>query len=324
MSKQALMISAALVGLLAVTPAMSKGSLYTLPLVSGSTETISFGVNNDLVVTGFSLNSSTDEEDGFVGPASGTNYTVFDDSTDPDTQARAINDAGYIMGIDNSTSSATDYIPFERKPDGKITNVTMDGTAMNYLAQGINKKNVFTGSYYNSSSVITGYTGKKAKWQSDFTLPGITTTAVAGRGYNNKGDIVGWYEDSSGNTHGFYYPKGGTPVTVDDSAGITEPEGINNKGEISGIFTDSSGNRHGFTYDIKKQKFTELLVSGSTYVEVWGLNDNGVVDIDGENSSGIFVGYLYCPKASDCPSTAGRAPQVPVLHRPMRIPVQMP
>lgn len=325
MTKQTLMISAAFVGLMSVTPVMGAGSLYTLPLVSGSTETIAFGVNNKLEITGFALNSSTTYEDGFVGPASGTNYTTFDDTSSPNTQARAINKSGYITGITNATGSGSTYIPFERTPNGTITNVTMNGTAMNYLAQGINAKKLFTGSYYNTSNVITGYIGKNAAWKKDFTLPGITTTAVAGRGMDDNGDLTGWYEDSSGNQHGFYYPKGGTPVTIDDTGGVTNPEGINNKGEISGLYTDSSGNRHGFIYNIKKQKFTELTISGSTYVEVWGLNDKGVVAIDGlDSSTGLFVGYLYCPKASDCPGGAARTPQVPVLHRPMHVPVQVP
>jgi probable HAF family extracellular repeat protein len=190
----------------------------------------------------------------------------------------------------------------------------MDGTTLNYLVQGINKKGTFTGSYENDSGTIIGYTGKNAEYQGAITLPGITTIAVAGRGINDKGDIVGWYEDSSGVQHGFLL-SGKTATTIDNPNGATNLEGINNTGEASGLYTDSSGNRHGFTYDIKKKKFTELTVPGSTYVEVWGLNDNGVVAIDGENSSGVFVGYLYCPKAKDCPGGGeARSPQIPFLH----------
>jgi len=142
---------------------------------------------------------------------------------------------------------------------------------------------------------------------------------VAGRGINDKGDTVGWYEDSSGLQHG-YVLIGKTATTVDNPGGTTNLEGINNNGEASGLYTDTSGNRHGFTYDIKKKKFTDLTVPSSTYVEVWGLNDKGVVAIDGENSSGVFVGYLYCPKAGDCPSGAGAgSSQLPMLHHVPRL-----
>ena len=318
MTRQALMISAALVGMLAAAPAMAKGTLYTLPLVSGSSETIAFGVSDNQTITGFWLDSN-DVENGFVGPADGSDYTTFNDDPTGGTQPRGINAKGYITGIDDvGSGNVLDYIPYERAPDGTITDVTMDGTALNYLVQGINKKGVFTGSYENSSSQIIGYTGKNAEYKKSFTLPGITTTAVAGRGMNDAGDIVGWYEDSSGIQHGFLL-SGKTATTIDDPNGTTNLEGINNNGEASGLYTDASGNRHGFTYDIKKKKFTELTVSGSTYVEVWGLNDNGVVAIDGENSSGVFVGYLYCPTAKVCPKGAGAgSPQLPVLHHAPR------
>lgn len=324
MSKTALMISAALVGLMATAPAMAKGgSLYTLPMVSGSTETIAFGINNKGTVTGFWLDSSG-QEHGFVGPDDGSNYTSFDDFTDPDTQARGISQDGTVTGADNVLCGNPDcYVPFERTTDGTITTVTMNGTALNYLVQGINKKDAFTGSYENSSSQIFGYTGKNAQFSKGIKLKGITNTAVAGRGMNDAGDLVGWYEDSSGIQHGFYMPKGGKAVTIDDPNGVTNPEGINNNGEISGLFMDASNNRHGFIYNIKKKKFTELTVSGSTYVEVWGLNDKGVVAIDGENSSGVFVGYLFCPAAKDCPAGAVKVGS-PATHKPARVPLQLP
>ena len=319
MTRKALMISAALAGLMAAAPAFAQSSLYTLPMVSGSTETIAFGVTKNLTITGYWLNSSG-IENGFVGPADGSNYTTFNDDPSGGTQPRGINKKGYITGIDDVDSgNVLDYIPYVRSPDGTITDVTMDGTTLNYLVQGINKKDVFTGSYENASGVIIGYTGKNAQYKKSFTLPGITTTGIAGRGINDNGDIVGWYADASGVQHGFLL-SGKKATTIDDPNGTTNLEGINNKGEISGLYTDTSGNRHGFIYDIKKKKFTELTVPGSTYVEVWGLNDKGVVAIDGENSSGVFVGYLYCPSAKDCPAGAAKvAPPVPVLHHTPRL-----
>jgi hypothetical protein len=319
MTRKALMISVALVGLMATAPAMAKGTLYTLPMVTGSSETIAFGVNNNLTVTGFWLDTNS-IENGFVGPADGSNYTTFNDDPTGGTQPRGINKKGDITGIDDvGSGNALDYIPYERTPDGTITDVTMDGTALNYLVQGINRKGLFTGNYENTSGQYIGYTGKNAEYGKALKLKGITTTGVAGRGINDNGDIVGWYLDSGGVQHGFLQPKGGAAVTVDNTNGTTNLEGINNKGEASGLYTDTSGNRHGFIYNISKGTFTELTVPGSTFVEVWGLNDNGVVAIDGENTSGVFVGYLYCPTTKVCPGGgAARSPQAPVLQHALR------
>lgn len=325
MTRKALMISAALAGLVAAAPAFAQGSLYTLPLVSGSTSTVAFGVTDKLTITGWYAGSSAIQS-GFVGPADGSNYTTFNDDGSGGTQPRGINKKGYITGIDNVDSGdISQYVPYERSPDGTITDITMDGSPLNYLAQGINKKGVFVGSYLNTSGQIVGYTGKNAQYNHDITLPGITTTAVAGRGINDKGDIVGWYADSSGVQHGFLLSGGGA-TTIDNPGGTTNLEGINNRGEISGLYTDSSGNRHGFTYDISSKTFTELTVPDSSYVEVWGLNDKGVVAIDGENSSGVFVGYLYCPKANDCPRGAikDEPSGVQVLHRVPRLSATLP
>jgi hypothetical protein len=327
MTRKALMISAALVGLLATGPAMAKGgTLYQLPMVSNSTATIAFGVTDNLTVTGYWLNSSA-IENGFVGPADGSNYTTFNDDPTGGTQPRGINKKGYITGIDDVSSGApTSYIPYERSPDGTITDVTKKGSPLNYLIQGINKKGTFAGSYEDTSSgQIFGYTGKNAEFKKLFKLKGITTTGIAGRGINDAGEIVGWYADASGIQHGFLL-NGKKVTTVDDPGGATNLEGINNNGEVSGLYTDASGSRHGFTYDIKTKKFTELTVPGSTYVEVWGLNDNGVVAIDGENSSGSFVGYLYCPSAKVCPSGGGavKSPQASAPQRAPKMPPTLP
>jgi len=326
MSKKSLMISAAFVAAFAAAPAVAKSVLYPLPLVSGSTETIAFGISNNGNITGFWL-SSSGVESGFVGPDDGSNYTTFDDSADgAGTQPRGINNRGTIMGIANvSTGTPVDYVPFERAPDGTITHVTKKGQVLNYLVQGINQSNIFDGGYETSTGAYIGYTGSRAKYRSKIKLTGIRTTGVAPRGIDDAGDTVGWYLDKTGAMHGFYQPVGGNAVTIDDPNGVTNPEGINNNGEISGLYTDSASNRHGFIYDIATATFTELTVPNSTFVEVWGLNDHGQVAIDGlDSTTGLYVGYIYCPSARNCPGGEA-AVEHPVLHRSaLPVPRQMP
>jgi probable HAF family extracellular repeat protein len=320
MSKHKLMLSAAFAAAFVAGPAMAAGTLYTLPLVANSTETIAFGVNNSGNITGFWLDSSGVEH-GFVGPADGTNYTSFDDTADgTGTQARGISKKGVVTGIANvSTGNALDYVPFERATDGTITHVTKNGKVLDYLIHGINTMGVFAGNYENATTLVDyPYTGKNAKYKSKIVIKGISNTGGAGRGIDDAGDIVGWYLDSSAVLHGFYMPFGGNAVTVDDPAGANTIglEGINNRGKAVGMFTDSSGNRHGFVYDIATKTFKELTISGATAVEVWGINDKGVVAIDNETA-----GYLYCPKATDCPSGAVRAKTQPAtLHPGVHVP----
>jgi hypothetical protein len=256
MLKQNLVISAALAGLLATGPAMAKSMLFQVVLVTGSRSTNVFGINDHAVATGSWLDVSGVEH-GYVGVPDGAGYTTFDDPTDPGTEPRGINDGGYIMGFDNSQNRSPEaYIPFERAPDGTVTNVTMGGTMLNNLVQGINnKKNEFTGSYYNTSLNVVAYIGKSAAFTKGIKLKGIANSGVAGRGIDTAGDIVGWYLDSGGVEHGFLL-SGGNATTIDYSgAAYTVLEGINDKGAISGYYDDTSGIIHGFTYDIATKTF---------------------------------------------------------------------
>jgi len=69
------------------------------------------------------------------------------------------------------------------------------------------------------------------------------------QGINDQGQIVGFYVDSSGATHGFLY-SGGTYTTLDDPLGTggTFAQGINDQGQIVGYYIDSSNTLHGFLY----------------------------------------------------------------------------
>src|SRR5579862_2046326 len=117
--RKTLMLTVAAATLFATAPAMAGGTLYTVPPVSGSTETIAFGINNSGNITGFWLDSSGVEH-GFVGPDDGSNYTSFDDTADgAGTQARGISTKGIVTGIANvSTGTPTEYVPFERAKIG--------------------------------------------------------------------------------------------------------------------------------------------------------------------------------------------------------------
>jgi probable HAF family extracellular repeat protein len=98
----------------------------------------------------------------------------------------------------------------------------------------------------------------------------LYTTA---RGINNSGEIVGYYVDSGGVTHGFSL-LGKTLTTIDDPNGTaTFCEGVNSNGEIVGEYTQSDGNNHGFLY--QNGTFTDIgigAISGA-----FGINDQGII-----------------------------------------------
>jgi uncharacterized membrane protein len=308
MRKQTLMISAVLAAFLAAGPAMAKSMVFQVVLVTGSRSTNIFGINDHGIGTGSWLDVSGVEH-GYVGDPDGSGYTTFDDPTDPGTEPRGINDAGTVMGYDNSQNRSPEaYIPFERTPDGTITNVTMGGATLNNIVQGINKKNEFTGSYYNTALNVVGYVGKNAAFTKAIKLKGIANSGVAGRGIDAAGDVVGWYLDSGGVEHGFLL-SGGIASTIDYSgAAYTVLEGINDKGVVSGYYDDRSGIIHGFTYEIAKKAFHEIKVpSARSFVQAWGINNKGWVAIASDAGN-----YVYCPSDTDCVGTAS------AFRRPMQ------
>jgi hypothetical protein len=305
MSKSSMMISAAVVALAAETSAMASGTLIPIVPVSNSTSTNVFGINNSDIITGSWLDASGVEH-GYVGPLSGTKYKTFDDpkSPAPGTEPRGINNNGYITGFSNSQNGSTSGdIPFERDPKGNITEITKNGSLLNYLMQGINNKNnEFAGSYVNASLAVVGYLGENGKYKSTFKGAGLKNTGYAGRAVDNADDIVGWYYDSSGVQHGLLV-SGGTAKKLDPSQSNLASnvlEGINDKGIITGFWTDTAGIIHGYTYSMKAKKFSNIKVPGSvSFVQAWGVSDQGLVAVGSDAGY-----YIFCPATSTCPSGA--------------------
>src|SRR4029077_3389720 len=120
---------------------------------------------------------------------------------------------------------------------------------------------------------------------------------------NDQGQIVGFYVDSSGATHGFLY-SGGTYTTLDDPLGTggTFAQGINDQGQIVGYYIDSSNTLHGFLY------------SGGTYVTLddpsagtgspsgalgtfaFGINDSSEIVgtyVNGSSTNAAYHGFVY-------------------------------
>ncbi|MGH6889330.1 MAG: hypothetical protein ACREHF_09060 [Rhizomicrobium sp.] len=313
MKSQTLLVCAA-VTLLAAAPAAAKPYLYMITSVPNSMLTTIFDINDHGVATG-SWYEANGIEHGYFGPPNGSNYQEFDDQTDPGTEPRGIDNGGDIVGFDNSQSGSNEsYIPFERTADGTITNVTKAGAPLNSLAQGINRKGVFAGSYVNTNLQFVGYLGRSGKYTGAIKLKGLKTAGIAGRGIDGAGDIVGWYYDTGGVQHGFYLPHGGSPQTVDygeKKAVSTVLEGLNDEGVATGQYTDTLGNIHGFTYDVSTKTFHGIRVPGAaTFVQPWGINDKGWIAL------GSDVGYfVYCPSLKNCVGEpAAYRPPMQKLH----------
>jgi hypothetical protein len=75
------------------------------------------------------------------------------------------------------------------------------------------------------------------------TLEFNGATSTQALGLNNKGEVVGFYVDSAGASHGFT-EMGGVFQTVDATGGVgtTTINGVNDQGLLVGFFVDANGN----------------------------------------------------------------------------------
>jgi probable HAF family extracellular repeat protein len=120
-------------------------------------------------------------------------------------------------------------------------------------------------------------------------------------GINDAGQIVGYYNDHSGNSHGFLF-SAGTYTNLPDDSYQTVPTGINDAGQIVGYYNDHSGNSHGFLLTITPNPPVLSGLTNATFTEEGGpvalssnltVSDPDVLDLASATvqiTGGTFVG----------------------------------
>lgn len=107
-----------------------------------------------------------------------------------------------------------------------------------------------------------------------FDYPGATSTSPIG--INDRGDIAGWYTDSSNATRGFLRARTGVFRSISEpnaTGNQTRAQKINNSRLICGFYTKADGNNHG--YLVSGNNFSEFDVPGANTTFIFGLNDGG-------------------------------------------------
>ncbi len=267
--------------------------LIPVPAAPNSTATTAFGINDSFQISGSYVGAEDGIEHAFFGALDG-NYTSFD-AGDGGSQARAINNNGYIVGYSNSQNGFTSDTPiFERLPSGKLLTVP----DVFGRAQGIdNAKNRFAGTRWDFNlHQAVAFKGMHGQFRKDVRIPEVHQASEA-NGINSDGVVVGDYFRPP--THGFV-GSGNHMQIVDypsDQSSGTVMEGINDVGQATGQWVDSSGNTHSFLLDIASNTFTDIAVTGATNVYAWNVNNAGAVAVSSDAGS-----FVWCKKKSACPS----------------------
>jgi probable HAF family extracellular repeat protein len=172
----------------------------------------------------------------------------------------------------------------------------------------INDRGAIAGAYAVGSAaapesvVFHGFLRKPSGAVITVDVPGASATGASG--INNRGAVVGTYEDSRGKGHGFLLRRGMvTPIDPPDASqdatfGNISASDINDQGEIVGVYPDASGTFHGFLYH--KGQFTQLdppQVAGNRNgfgaSAPFGINNRGQVVGQYVDAEGVLHGYLW-------------------------------
>jgi probable HAF family extracellular repeat protein len=195
----------------------------------------------------------------------------------------------YTDGVDN-----TWYAVVYSFPGGTWTILPNIPNYSNNEAYGINDGGVAVGEAFGVNIAESWVWDPSSQSYSFLAVPGSAPNSTTADTLNDKGQVVGWYTDPSGVTHGFL-EEGGTYTTIDppDST-YTLANAINNSGTIVGAWQGPYGWWGGFVRT-SDGAFTVLDVPGALETQINGVNDRG--DICGvlvDPNTGEwtpFVGY---------------------------------
>jgi uncharacterized membrane protein len=229
------------------------------------------GLNNTLPAMAFGINSNgtiVGGAPGFLIPNGGTPQALLTPLGATSETAFGINDKGQIVG---QYTNAAGAMPGVLINGPTFTTINAPSGPDTVNAQGINNNGLVVGFFVGNDNQDHGFFFDSSKTSAstvtgiaipDPTIPTITgepagTSFVFSQilGINDSGIAVGYYGDSTGSQHGFFYNTNtGKYTFLDDpnaafnadGVEITQITGITNSGEISGFYSDANGVQHGF------------------------------------------------------------------------------
>ena len=259
--------------------------------VPGSADAQAYAINNARLVSGFYEDaSSSSVYHGFVWQ-NGTFQTV-DYPGALYTYLFAVNNHGIAIGLygDGTVEHAVMY----SVPGGTWTVLPdIPGYSENE-GYGINDAGVAVGNTYSTdfSTNVAWIWDPGTSAYSFFTVPGAAQYSAEPNGINDKGQIVGYFSDTSGVTLGFLEQAGAYTTFAAPGESATYPFGINNGGTIGGQWNDAAGAAQGFVLT-SGGLFTTVDYPGPELTAVEGINDHG--DICGtyvDDPSGARRAYI--------------------------------
>ena len=261
------------------------------------------------------------------------------------TNLLGINDKGLIAGFYGSGNAGDPNQGFLLTLPGTFTPEEFPASSQNPVTAaevlqtqltGLNDKGIVVGYFYNTNNGIPvdnqfGFFERNGVFTevNNPNTPGLFGNPPPNSGVlienqligvNDHDIAVGFYNDASGDSHGYTYDikTGKFSANIDDpnalnGGGSTVTAAINNKGTIVGFYTDTGPTTaagaviQGFLD--KNGVFTTVDAPGATETELLGLNDHGIA-VGFDIVNGVTHGIIYNTKTGtfitlDDPNASG-------------------
>jgi uncharacterized membrane protein len=189
-------------------------------------------------------------------------------------------DHGVVTPIDHPDAAT---VP--RTPDGQTGTGTL----------GVNDRGEVLGVYEGRDRIVRHFVrDRKGRFAIIDDPPGTRGDVLSYEAVdiNNRGEIVGFYNDEQGaTTTGFLRTRKGrlTDVAVPGSR-VTGPLRINDRHQVVGLYVDAEGAVHGFLRD--GGEFATIDVPGATATAVLGINNRGQMVGSYIDRDGAYHGFL--------------------------------
>ena len=211
-------------------------------------------------------------------------------------QELGINNTSTIAGYfgDGTVVPNNGYTVVAPFSQGSFTSENFPGSAQTQVT-GINSAGNTVGFWIDGSNANHGFTDIGNTFVSvDDPLSTSVPIFTQLLGLNDSGEAVGFYNDVNGNGNGFSYNTTLATFTPVDppNAMSSAATALNNAGEIAGFLTSTiNGDTYG--YLDTNNVFQTFLFPGSTFTQFFGINNEGLVVGDYQDSSGNTHGLVF-------------------------------
>jgi probable HAF family extracellular repeat protein len=185
--------------------------------------------------------------------------------------ANDINDSGQVVGQFIDPTGVVHGFVYEEKSFCQLDYPGATSTEV----LGINNLGQMVG-MFSTLTATFGFLYDRGTFSPSLTYPGAGNFTIP-NGINDRGEIVGVYQDGTPGEHSFLYKAAKYQALVYPGAKEIAAQGINNSGQIVGNFPDAKGT-HGFVYLENVGIFTPALdCPAGAVTALRGINNGGQI-----------------------------------------------